>query len=680
MYNRLRQSEVLAGYTPPDASSLVAMALGHLWSRKRLVTIWTVLSLLLASPIIAHLTPWYRADIKVALDARQSQFDDVNALGSRADNSLDGNFVRTEVGIIGSEGIARLVIVDLDLQHRPEFFLTRSPLSELPSAVANLIDSFCASLSPVAVLLRKLAAMIDGRDGDQSMEATVSQYIRNLTVTNDSRSYLIKVSFESPDASLAKAIVTDHARVFINAQRTAKDHALWVANRWLKTEVDRLGTQLTSAENAVQTYRDQHPLVSTTTGSSLEQQLTNATEQLDLANDELKSSAARTPGELDPDLEIARQHQAEQQQRVVRLKEILARFQREQLNLQQLDRELSAQRSLYESVFARMKQIETQVGVQQADTYLVSASELPIKPIYPNQIWSFGLFFFISLGSTCLIVFCKKLRRGQFATLDGVYLSFGLRQLATIPRVAGGGQPCGLALPDLVADQRRSAVAEAIRGLRNSFAFRGRETTHVLAVASYLPGDGKTSVALGLARSLSSTGCRVLLIEGDLHHRSLAQLLGHRGPHGIIAVLSGKIALKDAVVADRVQGLSILPAEEHVSDPQNLLLPSCFSRLIRRARQTYDYVIVDTPPVGAVSDAVVIAASVQSTLLVIRARRTPNVCIARAMRDFSAANCPLLGAVLNFAEPEDLNSFVSYDRPHLTYASPRPSHHAELVP
>jgi capsular exopolysaccharide synthesis family protein len=206
-----------------------------------------------------------------------------------------------------------------------------------------------------------------------------------------------------------------------------------------------------------------------------------------------------------------------------------------------------------------------------------------------------------------------------------------------------------MALPDQVAARPKSLAAEAVRTLRNTLVLRGETVPRLLAVTSSLPGEGKTSVALALARSLASSGHRVLLVEADLRRRTLAQLSRNRAVEkGVIGVLQGDYPMNEAVVVDRTTSLlHILPAEDEAVAPQDLLVRDRFGKMMTMAGGMYDHVIVDTPPVGAVSDALLIGRFVDVTLLVVRADTTPRECVAATVRAFEEAGLPIAGTVLN---------------------------------
>ena len=640
----------------PTESELSLASVIELVRRYRLlVGVWMAVTLCLAALTILNLRTWFKAEGILALDSRQMQISELNFNNSKSSNSLDSNFVRTEVSIISSDGIARRVIRELNLDKAPEFMAAPSRSDRLLSGLASLLDGCCGFLKPLSDSLRRAQSPAEFPSAEDQLNATLNTYLRNLQVSNDGRSYIINLSFTSPNASLARNIVNRHSQAYIEAQREAKDRQLDSTTSWLNREVAQLADRLAKAEISVQDYRAQnHLLSSSKIEPVLQQQLTNTTEQLANAESELARRQSRSSSRegAGGEAEIARQNRDDLQRIVGGLEENLERLQRNQLGVQQLERETFAQRSLYESLLGRQKAIETQVGIQQADAYVVSSAELPRVPYYPNRALLMALAFMLSAGSGTAIAFLHDRRRKGFQSLEEVQQTLGLRPLASIPQLGKKAQRHRpVALSTFIFDQPRSEAAESVRTLRNAVAFQRSQAQHVIAVSSFLPDEGKTSVALALARGLAGPDCRVLFIEADLHRPAMGQFLGldtSRG--GIVAVLTGAARLKDRVISDCTPDLDILPVETNVANPQDLLVPACFGRLIAQARQSYAFIVVDTPPLGAVSDALLIAASVETTILIIRAGTTPRSSVARATQGFLAAGFPIIGAVLNFAE------------------------------
>jgi len=207
-----------------------------------------------------------------------------------------------------------------------------------------------------------------------------------------------------------------------------------------------------------------------------------------------------------------------------------------------------------------------------------------------------------------------------------------------------------LAVVDEDRDER--GRAEAVRQLRTNLMFvratggatRGAE---VVVVTSAVGGEGKTTTALDLARSLAEAGERVLLVEADLRRPSLAPTLRLEPGPGLSEVLAGRVDLDAAVRPGGTEGLSVLPAGAVPPNPAELLGSERMAAAVAALRTGYDKVLLDAPPLLPVTDAAVCSAVADGVLLVVRWGRTSRDEVAEAVAMLEQVHAPVLGSVLN---------------------------------
>ena len=190
--------------------------------------------------------------------------------------------------------------------------------------------------------------------------------------------------------------------------------------------------------------------------------------------------------------------------------------------------------------------------------------------------------------------------------------------------------------------------AEAWRLLRTNLAFLDvdRPPT-VVAVTSALPGEGKTTTALGLARTLVEAGRRTLLVEADLRKPVLTESLGLPEGAGLRDVLQDGVAATDVI--HEAEGLDVLPAGSAAPNPSTLLDGARLGEVLAELDEAYDAVVVDTAPLLAVSDGTQVASLAQAVLLVVRARRSTHEQVAAAVEALERVGVRPSGAVLTFA-------------------------------
>ena len=178
----------------------------------------------------------------------------------------------------------------------------------------------------------------------------------------------------------------------------------------------------------------------------------------------------------------------------------------------------------------------------------------------------------------------------------------------------------------MLVDAPSSPEAEAFRTLRTSISLLGEESEfRGFLFTSALPSEGKTFVALNFALSLAQQGLETVIIDADLREPRVERALRSQGESvGVTDLLSGQIDLNDAVKAAPHDNLILLPAGRRAPDPAKLLGNKQFEKIVESLLREFDRVVIDSPPVNAVSDALLVAASAHATCLVVRAGKTPK--------------------------------------------------------
>ncbi|MFW5926230.1 MAG: polysaccharide biosynthesis tyrosine autokinase, partial [Myxococcota bacterium] len=208
---------------------------------------------------------------------------------------------------------------------------------------------------------------------------------------------------------------------------------------------------------------------------------------------------------------------------------------------------------------------------------------------------------------------------------------------------------------DLMAHHKpQSSVAECARVVRTNLTFMSADDpAKSIVVTSSSPQEGKTTIAINLAIVVAQTGRKVLLIDTDLRRPRLHRVFNVSAQRGVTSYLVGEQRLADAVTATEVDNLSVLPCGPIPPNPSELLHTSSFDRLLREAGGEYDMVIFDSPPLGAVTDAAIIAPQVDGTVLVSRVRKTQKEMLRASKRQLQAVKANLLGVVLNAVDLSD---------------------------
>lgn len=298
--------------------------------------------------------------------------------------------------------------------------------------------------------------------------------------------------------------------------------------------------------------------------------------------------------------------------------------------LEQLTREADARRQIFQAFLARAEQ--TRVATAQfPSARVVSLAAAPKRPTgLPNAV----IAVFSALVGLLLAAAATLLKRAPntgFSNVNELVQVTGRPNVATLPRIRGGARR-GMATK--VLEDVHSGVAETLRAMRLTMqALPAQGETRCALVMSAEIGDGKTTLAAALARLSAADGMRTLLIEADLRRPRLGDILGQpvRG-RSIESVVVGETELDDAVIVDGRSGLHALLSDRSVRNAQGMLQSPAFKQLIQDARQRYQLIVIDSPPMMRVADALVVAPHSDVILFTVAMERTPRRLVEEAMR------------------------------------------------
>ena len=215
---------------------------------------------------------------------------------------------------------------------------------------------------------------------------------------------------------------------------------------------------------------------------------------------------------------------------------------------------------------------------------------------------------------------------------------------------------------------------EVYRTLRTNVEFTGVENK-VIAITSCAPDEGKTTIAYNLAVAFAENGKKALYIDADLRKSVFVQRYGiEENPKGLSHYLSGQVALKDIVYKTNRDRVYVIPIGKFPSNPTELFNKERFGQLLEELKKVFDYVIIDTPPLGSVIDAAVVAKKCDASMLVVTSDECSRGVVKRIIAQLKVANPNFLGVILNKVNMK-ANSYYSkkyggyYGKKYRSYAS-----------
>ena len=181
-----------------------------------------------------------------------------------------------------------------------------------------------------------------------------------------------------------------------------------------------------------------------------------------------------------------------------------------------------------------------------------------------------------------------------------------------------------------------------------------------IVLTSAVPNEGKTTTTIELAKAIASAGNSVLLVEADMRRRSAASVLGVHAAHGAYAVMSHALSLREAVVSTGTPNFYFLDTEPNIPNPADLLSSRAYAKLLDDACNAYDYVLFDTPPVGAFVDAAILSRLVDGVILVVKIGGAKRDEILTAYDQLQKAEANVIGACATFCEGTGSEYYYAY--------------------
>src|SRR5664280_1253426 len=296
----------------------------------------------------------------------------------------------------------------------------------------------------------------------------------------------------------------------------------------------------------------------------------------------------------------------------------------------------------------QLAQLQVNGAMTTSGIQVVTPATAPSSPSSPkparDAILGFVLGLLLGIGLAFVV---EHLDDTVHLKDDVERLTPGSRVLALVPMVGWWKNKDQTLV--VTAEQPNSVAGEAYRSLRTSLQFAALDgNARVILVTSPSQAEGKSSTVANLGVVLANAGERVAIVSGDLRRPRIGQFFGLDERMGLTTVLLGRRSLEEALQpVPGIDGLSVLAAGERPSDPTGVLGSERLAGVVDQLRQTFDWVLVDSPPVLPVTDAVILAQTVDATLLVVAAGQTRGKNLRRATEALSLVQATIVGVVLN---------------------------------
>jgi capsular exopolysaccharide synthesis family protein len=323
-----------------------------------------------------------------------------------------------------------------------------------------------------------------------------------------------------------------------------------------------------------------------------------------------------------------------------------------------LRRDVESSRDLYDGLLKKLKEAGILAGLKSSNINIVDPASVPVEPVEPNIPLNMALGLMGGLLSGVALAFIVENVDNSIRTPQDIETYCSLPSLGVIPSVVLNGKNGHKLIPDarhkqpilpVTVEQRNSGSAEAFRALRTSLLLSSPGAPpQVILVTSAMMQEGKSFTALNLAVVLAQTGQKVLLVDSDMRRPAIHKYLGLPMNRGLSACLAGTEEPEQVVVpVDEITGLNVIPAGHMPPYPSEMLASDAMPQLVQRWRGQYRYIVIDTPPVMAVTDAVVCARAADVVVLIARSEKTGRQSLVRTRDILKKVRANIAGVVVN---------------------------------
>jgi succinoglycan biosynthesis transport protein ExoP len=318
---------------------------------------------------------------------------------------------------------------------------------------------------------------------------------------------------------------------------------------------------------------------------------------------------------------------------------------KEAIQLRALEREATANRTLYQTFLNRFKETSSTQGLESSNARVISKAEVPGGPSYPNRNKMLTNYIVMGFLAACGLVLGLQLLNPGMMTPEQVQKVLKEFVIGLIPISPGKAIP-----HEYVLEKPNSGLVEAINSLKFGLALSDPDhPVKAIQVTSSVPEEGKTTLAIALARVMSASGKKVLLVDGDLRRSSIGKKLNMREKHKGLSdlVVAGDAPLAEFLVRDEKGKVDLMPpGTAKYANATDIFSSHRMEEIVTMLKSVYDLIIIDTPPVMAVADARIIGRVVDKTLFVVRWDKTPRKVAKAAMEQLNRANVDIAGVVL----------------------------------
>ncbi|MBL8658543.1 MAG: polysaccharide biosynthesis tyrosine autokinase [Rhodospirillales bacterium] len=367
----------------------------------------------------------------------------------------------------------------------------------------------------------------------------------------------------------------------------------------------------------------------------------------------IATEIAKVVQKLENDVGVARAREVSLQESLDQLKARMAQSNSSEVQLRSLERDAAAERTMLETFLSRFEETSAQTDstVQQSGARIISRADVPDNASYPPRTLIVATVFLLSAVFSMLAVLAIEQFDRGYRSGEQIERILGKRALGLVPVVRASGRGRSMGPESFILKNPSSMFGEAVRSVFTSVLLAPEgEAPKTLLITSAQPNEGKTTLAVCLARMRGLSGRRTVIVETDLRRPSVHRMLGVPRRPGLVELITGEAQLAECLHRDERSGAYVIPAGRLTADPAEILASPQMRAVITALTGEFELVILDSPPVVAVSDPRLLAPQVDATILVVRWAATTRDIVALAAKQIDEGGGNLIGVVLSMVD------------------------------
>jgi len=357
------------------------------------------------------------------------------------------------------------------------------------------------------------------------------------------------------------------------------------------------------------------------------------------------------------------------------LKKALAQQKKESLRMNKmaiqygvLQREAESSRNMYDMLINRFKETSLTEEMKTGNIRIIDRAEMSNKPDRPRTKQNIILAIIIGLSLGTGLAFGIEFLDNTIKSPDEIKQNLNIPFLGVVPAFFVDDDSREVSGALVTAYSRKSIASESFRSLRTSIQFSTADAQpRVIMITSAGIREGKSVIAANLAITMAQAGSKTLLIDCDMRRPTIHTFFNSKSDTGLSNLLVGKADVIEAIHPSGIKGLEIIPCGPVPPNPSEIIGSKNMEKLMGALRKKYTHIIIDTPPISAISDALALTPLIDGAILVIRVAETPRKIIQNMIERIKTVNCRILGAVLNGVS--EGNDSYYYQQYHYYYGS-----------